>query len=106
MYMCIYLYIYKYTNTHSHLEIYFISLFKLVASQVVLVVNNPAANAGDIKYADSIPESGRSHGGGQGNTLQYSYLNNCRDREAWQATIYRISKSQAWLKQLAHMLLN
>ena len=51
-------------------------------SQVVLVVKNPAANAGDIKYAGSIPESGRSPGGGQGNPLQYSYLKNCRDREA------------------------
>ena len=46
------------------------------------MVKNPAVNAGDIKYAGSIPESGRSPGGGQGNPLQYSYLKNCRDREA------------------------
>ena len=77
-----------------------------MASQVVLVVKNPAANAGDIKYAGSVPESGRSPGGGQGNPLQYSYLKNCRDREAWRATIYRVSKSQTRLKQLANMLLN
>ena len=33
------------------------------ASQVVLVVKNPPANAGDIREAGSIPGSGRSHGG-------------------------------------------
>ena len=46
------------------------------------MVKNPAVNAGDIKYAGSIPESGRSPEGVQGNPLQYSYLKNCRDREA------------------------
>ena len=44
------------------------------ASQVVLVVKNPSANAGDIRYAGSIPESGRSTGEGHGNPLQYSSL--------------------------------
>ena len=46
------------------------------ASQVVLVVKNPSANAGDIRYAGSVPESGRSPGGGHGNPLQYSSLGN------------------------------
>ena len=36
---------------------------------MVLVVNNPPANAGDIKDVGSIPGSGRSLGGGHGNTL-------------------------------------
>ena len=46
------------------------------ASQVVLVVNNPPATAGDIRDTGSIPGSGRSPGGGHGNPLQYSCLEN------------------------------
>ena len=42
------------------------------ASQVVLVVKNQSASAGDIRHAGSIPESGESPGGGHGNPLQYS----------------------------------
>ena len=45
-------------------------------SQVALVVNNPVANAGDIREAGSIPGSGRSPGGGHSNPLQYSCLEN------------------------------
>ena len=41
----------------------------LKSSQVALVVRNPPANAGDIRYMDSIPGSGRSLGGGHGNPL-------------------------------------
>ena len=39
------------------------------ASEVVLVVKNPAANAGDVRDAGLIPESGRSPGGRHGNSL-------------------------------------
>ena len=46
------------------------------ASQVVLVVKNPPANAGDLRDAGSIPGLGRSRGGGHGNPLQYSCLEN------------------------------
>ena len=42
------------------------------ASQVVLVVKNPPASAGDIRDAGSIPGLGRSLGRGCGNPLQYS----------------------------------
>ena len=47
-------------------------------SQVALVVKkkNLPANAGDTGDADSIPGSGRTHGGGHGNPLQYSCLEN------------------------------
>ena len=45
-------------------------------SQVVLVVKNLPANAGDIRDTGLIPGSGRSPGGGQGNPLQYSCLKN------------------------------
>ena len=52
------------------------------ASQVALVVKNPPANAGDIHDANSTPGSGRSPGGGHGNSLQYSCLENPMDRGA------------------------
>ena len=52
------------------------------ASHVVPVVKNLPANAGDIKDMDSIPASGRSPGGGHGNPLQHSRLENPMDREA------------------------
>ena len=46
------------------------------ASQVVLVVKNMPDNAGDLRGVDSIPGSGKSPGGGHGNSLQYSCLEN------------------------------
>ena len=54
-----------------------------MASQVALVVKNPPANPGDVRDAGSIPGWGRSPGGGQGNPLQYSYLENPMDGGAW-----------------------
>ena len=54
------------------------------ASQVALVVQNkkkPLANARDIRDVGSIPGSGRSPGGGNGNPHQYSCLENPMDRE-------------------------
>ena len=58
------------------------------------VVKNPPANAGDIRDVGLIPVSGRSPGGGHGNPLQYSCLENPMNRGAWQVTVYRIAKSQ------------
>ena len=55
------------------------------ASQVVLVVKNLPANAGVLTNAGSIHGSGRSPGGGHGNTLQCSFLENPVDRGAWWA---------------------
>ena len=52
------------------------------ASQVVLVVKNPPANVGDVGDVGSIPGSGRSPGGGHGNPLQYSCLENPMDQGA------------------------
>ena len=49
-----------------------------------------ACNAGDLGL---IPGSGRPPGGGNGNPLQYSCLENSMDREAWQATFYGLPKS-------------
>ena len=64
------------------------------ASQVVLVVKNRPANAGDIRDTVSIPGSGRSPGGGHGNPLQYSCLENPVDRGAWWVTVHGVAKSQ------------
>ena len=47
----------------------------------------PACNAGDIRDVGSIPGSGRSPGGGHGNPLQYSCLENPMQRGAWRATV-------------------
>ena len=69
--------------------------------QVVLVVQNPSANAGDIRHSGLIPGSGRSPGGGHGNPPLYSCLENPRDRGAWQATVHGVSKSWAQLKRLS-----
>ena len=63
------------------------------ASQVVLVVKNRPANAGDIRDAVSIPGSGRSPGGGHGNPLQYCCLENPVDRGAWCVTVHGVTKS-------------
>ena len=71
------------------------------ASQVVLVVKNPHANAGDIREAGLTPGSERSPGGGHGNPLQYSCLENSMDKGAWRATIHRAAKSQTRLKRLS-----
>ena len=49
-------------------------------------VKNPPAHAGDTGDVNSIPESGRSPAGGNGNPLQYSCLENPMDRGAWWAT--------------------
>ena len=63
------------------------------ASQVVLVVKNLPANAGDVRDMDSIPGSGRSPKVRNGNPLQYSCLENPMDRGAWRATVHRVTKS-------------
>ena len=63
------------------------------ASQVVPVVKNPPANAGNARDMDLIPGSGRFPGGGHGNPFQYSCSENPMDRGAWWATVYRVTKS-------------
>ena len=71
------------------------------ASPVVLVVKNLPTSAGDIRDLSSILGSGRSHGGGHGNALQYSCLENPMDRGTWQPAVNRAVKSQTWPKQLS-----
>ena len=75
-------------------------LYRL-APQVGQVVKNPPVNAGDIRDMGSIPGLGRSPGEGNGNPLQYFWLENPMDRGAWHATIHGVTKSQTWLKWLS-----
>ena len=51
-------------------------------------------NAGDIRDMGSVPGWGRSSGEGNGNPLQYSYLENSTDRGAWWVTVHGVAKSQ------------
>ena len=57
-----------------------------------LVVKNLPADAGDIRDTGSILGLGRSSGGGHGNPLQYSCLENPKDKGAWQATVHGVAK--------------
>ena len=58
------------------------------------MVKNLPANTADLGL---IPGSGRSPGGGNGNPLQYACLGNPMDREAWQAIVHGVEKSQTQL---------
>ena len=61
--------------------------------EVALVVKNPPANAGDTGDVGLISGLGRSPGGGNGNPLQYSCLENPMDRGAWRATVHGVAES-------------
>ena len=55
------------------------------------------ASAGDARYPASIPGLGISPGEGNGNPLQYSYLENCLDRGAWRATAVGLQRVERGL---------
>ena len=52
----------------------------------------PTANAGDLRDVGSIPGSERSPGEGNGNLLQYSYLENPMDRGAWRTAVHGLQR--------------
>ena len=62
------------------------------------VVKNPPANAEDAEDESSTPQLGRSPGGGNGGSLQYSCLGNSMDRGAWQAIVHGVAKSQTQVR--------
>ena len=64
----------------------------------------PTCQYRDVRDTVSIPVLGRSPGVGNGNPLQYSCLENPMDREAWWATVCRVTKNWTWLKQLGTQL--
>ena len=57
------------------------------------MVKNLPASVGDARDMGLIPGSGRPPGGGNGNPLQYSCLENPTDRGVWQATIHGVARS-------------
>ena len=68
------------------------------------MVKNPPACAADAGDVSSIPGSRRSPGGGNGNPLQYSCLENCMDRGAWRTTVHGVAKNQTQLSARASKL--
>ena len=66
------------------------------------MVKNPPANAGDVRD----PWVGKTPGGGNGNPLQDSSLENPMDRGAWRATVHAVAKSQTRLSDLEHIVRN
>ena len=69
------------------------------SSGLYLGSKESACSAGDSGDAGLILGSGRSPGGGHGNPLQCSCLDNPMDREAWRATADRVTKSRMWLSK-------
>ena len=61
------------------------------------VVKNLPVSAGDIRDTVSIPGLGRHPGGGNGNLLQYSCLENSMDRGVWWAAVHGVTKNQTGL---------
>ena len=68
---------------------------QLRVSLVVQVVKNSSVNAGDVGL---IPGLGRSPGGGNGNPLQYSCLENPMEGGTWWAAVHRVTKSRTQWK--------
>ena len=62
-------------------------------SHWALVAKNLPAIAGDTRDTGSVSGSGRCPGGGHGDPLQYSCLENPMDRGAWRAMVYRVTES-------------
>ena len=61
----------------------------------------PTCNVGDLRDTGWIPRSGGSPGGGHGNALQYSCLENPMDRGARRATLHGVTRGQTRLRQLS-----
>ena len=68
------------------------------------MIKNLPANVGDARDEGSIPGSGRSPGGENGNPLQYSCVGNPMDRGVWGAAVHRVAKSQTQLSDFIHSL--
>ena len=70
---------------------------------VLLFKGGLAGKESAYKVGDlgSIPGLERSTGGGHGNPLQYSCLENPMDREAWRAVVHRVKKSWTQLKRFS-----
>ena len=72
-------------------------LWTIWASPVAQTLKDLPANGGDTGDVGFIPELGRSLGEGNGNSLQYSCLENSMDWGVWQVTVPGVTRSQTWL---------
>ena len=72
-----------------------------MASEMELALKEPPANAGDIRDTGSIHGLGRSSGGGHGNPLQYSCLENPHGQRSLAVYVHKVTKSRTQLKQLS-----
>ena len=73
----------------------------LRASLGALVVKSWSSKAGDTRDSGSVLGSGRFPGGGHGNPLQYSSLENPLDRGAWPTVVHGVAQSGTWPKSLS-----
>ena len=89
---CLYTHTYTHTHTHTHTHTWG---FPGGANG-----KEPTGQCKRLKRWESIPGLGRSSGGGLSNPIQYSCLGNPMDREAWWATVHRITNSWTRLKRL------
>ena len=87
--MYIHIYVYICIHTHTHICMY-----------IDAVVKNLPSNAGDARDSGSVPRLRRSPGGGNGNLLWCSCLENPMDKEVCQATAHGVTKSQTGLNNL------
>ena len=85
---------------HLYICVYFIT--SLLRSPSRSRDKEFTCNSGDAGDTILIPESGRSPGGGNGNPLQYSCLENPMDRGAWWTTVHRVAKSDTIELAQAH----
>ena len=91
---------------HIHIEMFLYYHIRKIHYQMGFpggagVKNLPAAKARYLRDLGPILGSGRNPGGGHGNPLQYSCLENPMDRGTWWARVHWAAKSQTWLKQLS-----
>ena len=85
------------TNHQKYVKICVDFWFCPKTSQLTPVIKNSPLSAGDTRVVVSIPELSRACGGGNGNPLHYSCLENSMGRGGWWATVHRVAKSQTWL---------
>ena len=92
--MCVYTHTHTRAHTHTHIYIYRLPWW--------FSGKKSDCNAGDL---GSIPRLGRSSGGRHGNPLQYSCLENPKDRGAWWATVQGVAKKSDMTEQLRPFLI-
>ena len=109
IYICVCIYIFWWTEIFNFNKIQLITYFSFIyhSSGILqeffsqVVPKNLTTSTGEARDAGSIPGSGSFPRGGHGNPLQYSCLENPKDRGAWQVRVHRVTKSQTQLKWLS-----